>query len=272
MYRRALIALDMSQAESALLGCLAELKQFGVEELVLTHIIKVGYAQGAGVGHEDDLQAWLEAHAAPLREAGFKVDVVVREGADVADTLLAVTDEKKADLLVTGSRSESRIKTLFLGSVARKLLRRATLPVLLVWMEPGKGENQDGCELACRTMLSHPLLVTDFSDKSVGAVQAAVALARKSGKVDSLHVSRGATGTEQAKLDVVASRFPETERGRTILETGEVADTIAAVAKREDNSLIIMGRHGRGWKAGNLFGSTAAELCEMAGKPVLVVA
>lgn len=64
------------------------------------------------------------------RAAGVDAEGLVREGS-ATDVLLAVVDEKKADLLVVGSRGLSRTHRLLLGSVSMAVASAAPCPVLL---------------------------------------------------------------------------------------------------------------------------------------------
>lgn len=46
---------------------------------------------------------------------------------------------------------------------------------------------------------------------------------------------------------------------------------IARHAQERDASLIVVGKHGQNWLASTVIGSTAANLCEIAGRPALMV-
>ena len=46
---------------------------------------------------------------------------------------------------------------------------------------------------------------------------------------------------------------------------------IARIAQERDCSLIVCGKHGQHWVQSMVIGSTALRLCEMAGRPVLLV-
>lgn len=53
-------------------------------------------------------------------------------------------------------------------------------------------------------------------------------------------------------------------------EHGDPAGVIARVAE-EGYTLVIVGKHGRNWIEGMVIGSTAAKVCEIAKRPVLMV-
>lgn len=73
----------------------------------------------------------LDAAAAVLARAGWRVETSVRFGVPVAE-LLAAVKQARADLLVVGGRGTGGVKRLLLGSVAEGVLKQAGVPVLVV--------------------------------------------------------------------------------------------------------------------------------------------
>jgi nucleotide-binding universal stress UspA family protein len=72
-----------------------------------------------------------ESAASVLRAAGRKVTVDGREG-DPASEILAAAKERAADVVVVGSRGQTGLTRLLLGSVARNVLYEAPCSVLVV--------------------------------------------------------------------------------------------------------------------------------------------
>ncbi len=190
MFRTALICLDHSAAQGPLLDCLTDLQDMGVTRVFLTHVVKVGYAQGAGYGHRGALEEWLGARAAPMRAAGLEVEIDIRAAGEVAKDILSAASEYGADLIVIGSRGQNMIRGLFLGSVAREVIRLSTLPVRLEWIEATGNDGDAACERTCHTGLRRLLLATDFSPKAQAAEAAAATLAAKAGIVDLIIVGK----------------------------------------------------------------------------------
>ncbi len=62
-------------------------------------------------------------------EAGIPCQMIVAEG-DPSDELLRISE--KSDLLIMGSVGRTGLDKLLLGSVAEKVVRHSTIPVLLV--------------------------------------------------------------------------------------------------------------------------------------------
>jgi nucleotide-binding universal stress UspA family protein len=69
--------------------------------------------------------------AARLRESGRHADAEMRDG-DAAGEVIAVADQRGADLIVLGSRGRTGFTRLLLGSVARNVLSGSAASVLVV--------------------------------------------------------------------------------------------------------------------------------------------
>lgn len=281
MFKKAVVGLDLSPAEGPIMECLPNLKRWGIEDIVLVHVIRIGYAQGAGFAHEDEYAAWLNEKATHLHEAGIRVSVHVRGSGVVAEELLNVANTEGADLVIVGSRSHNLIHDIFLGSVAKDVLRKATLPVLLERIEPTADETARECEAVCKEKLSSLLLATDFSESARRAEVTALNLLPFADRacflsiVEPIDAKADATlGTDEvraklATLEEEASLF--TERIEIIAETGAPAKIIARVSENIGATLIILGKHGRGWFPESVIGSTAETTCCQAKRPVLMV-
>lgn len=77
------------------------------------------------------LRQRLEPVAEELRRAGWKADVVIRQGAPLHE-LLAATAAARAQLLAVGARGKGGVERLLLGSVCEGALHRAPVSVLVV--------------------------------------------------------------------------------------------------------------------------------------------
>lgn len=280
MFDTVLVALDLAPAEQPIIDCLPELQRWGVRRLILTHVIQVGYMQGAALAYEKDYVAWLEKLAQPLRATGLDVDVGVRASGVPAEEILAAAAEYGADLIVIGSRGHNLISKLFLGSVARAVIQDTTLPLLLEWVEPTAAGTQQKCAAVCTNTLRHVLLATDFSASAAAAEAAAIHLATKAEQVDCLHVmestDRAATSLAashaQEALNILAQRIEAAgSRGNSVVLQGKASTEIARHASSREVSLIVVGKRGQNPITSLLIGSTAANLCEIAGRPVLMV-
>lgn len=130
-------------------------------------------------------------------------------------------------------------------------------------------------------MLGRVLLATDFSRHATPAETAAHMWAERHVPIDCLHViqtqSRLAmplwpTMAEAALSELGAGLHKVgSPVSAALLAEGEPAEQIARTAQTHNHSLVIVGKHGQNWIEGRLIGSTAARICEIAGRPVLVM-
>jgi len=280
MFSTALVALDLSPAERPIIDCLPALAQWGIKRVVLCHVVRVGYAQGGDLAKAQEYSDWLAKCAEPLRAAGMDVSIEIRSGGVIEEELIAAAAHAQARLIVVGSRGHNVVSRMFLGSVARALLHKATIPVLLEWIEPTAAATQSHCEAVCDDTLRHVVIATDFSVDAAAAEHAVLQLAPRAKRIDALHVSPGrdsgvwqlsAEATQAALADLVARIRQAGGTGESIRLEGKVSQEIIRYAETHDASLIVVGKHGRGRLAEKLIGSTAARLCEVAGRPVLMV-
>jgi universal stress protein A len=73
----------------------------------------------------------LEQRAAPLRAAGIDVTIEIGIG-EIAGQILDLAATHRADLIVIGTHGRTGLAHLLMGSIAEKVLRYATVPVLTV--------------------------------------------------------------------------------------------------------------------------------------------
>jgi nucleotide-binding universal stress UspA family protein len=278
MFNTVLVGLDLSPAEQPIIDCLPALQNWGVQRVVLIHVIQVGYIEGATLAHEQEYVDWLEKLAQPLRAAGLQTEVCIRVSGLPADEILAAATEYRADLIVIGSRGHNLLSRIFLGSVARAVIRKTILPVLLEWMEPTDVGSEQKCEVVCKETLRHVLLATDFSGQAARAEQVVFHLATKTRRVDCLHVMEPtsiksiSSATATAAIAALVERIHTAgSEGEGIVLQGKASAEIVSYATRADVSLIVVGKHGQNPLANLVIGSTATNLCEIAGRPVLII-
>jgi len=82
-------------------------------------------------GLKAELYADLEGDVRALTDAGFSVETVVRFG-DPADEIVAVAESEDVHLVVMATHGRSGLGRLLMGSVAEAVLRRVSVPVMMV--------------------------------------------------------------------------------------------------------------------------------------------
>jgi nucleotide-binding universal stress UspA family protein len=138
VYTRILLPLDGSEtAEKAVPFAVAQAERFRAQLILLRAVepILVTRSLAALDDARQERMDWardyLESVATGLREHGIQVKTVVTEEApNVAITEYAETNE--VDLVVLSSRGHSGPSRWLMGSVADRIVRGASVPVLLV--------------------------------------------------------------------------------------------------------------------------------------------
>ena len=215
------------------------------------------------------------------RAGGITVDTTMK-GGHPAREILALADRAQADMLVIGTHGRGGVEHLLLGSVAEKIMRKASCPVLVV--PPGAPGDSDA-------LFSRILCPIDGSAASAHALTYALSLARETdGHVTLLYVVEPVPAAgEFGALDVEEYRRAGEEHARKVLRdavpddvrtwcrldervaTGKPSERILDAATTERADVIVMGVRGRGAIDLLAFGSTTNEVIRRAGCPVLAV-
>lgn len=136
-----LVAVDGSPFTKRMLAYLAAHDEWmGAQHAytVLTVVPPVP-ARAAAVLSKDTLASYYKDESEkvfkPIRaffaKQGLEADFVARQG-NAGDTIAAMADKGKYDLLVLGSHGHGTLGNLVMGSVATKVVANCGVPVLLV--------------------------------------------------------------------------------------------------------------------------------------------
>jgi nucleotide-binding universal stress UspA family protein len=161
---------------------------------------------------------------------GVRVTYSVHDGLPVT-TLHALSAERRATLLVSGTAARGGLERVLQGSVSGRLATDAPCPVVTV-------------PLSARVGDAGPVLAgDDGSDHARRAVLHATELAQR------------------IRRDVVRMR----------VDDGDPVEIIAAAAHEQRACLIVTGTRGRGPVRTALFGSVSTGLVRSAARPVVLV-
>jgi len=220
--------------------------------------------------------------------SGLPIDFRIQEAGYVHDEILAQISATHADLLVLGTHGRSGFQRLFLGSVAEKVIRKASCPTLVV--PPRAPDVPADAAVQFRRILC----LVDFSESSLDALAYAINMAEEAdARLTLLHVvdiptvvseepavfegdlgrirQAAATNARQRLHGLV----PEDARTFCTVETaiveGRAYPEILRQAAEGQSDLIVMGVRGRGAVDRLLFGSTTHHVIRAATCPVLIV-
>jgi nucleotide-binding universal stress UspA family protein len=165
---------------------------------------------------------------------------------DISDVLFRLVRDHEIDLLVLGTHGRTGLPKLLMGSVAEKIFRLASIPVLTV----GPGVSRDQNRVA---QFKRILFATDFSDESLAAAPYAISLAQEhEAHLSVLHVlEHPHTGTVdyESNADFIIRRLEglvSKESGlwfgsNYAVEFGPAEEQILKFADLHNADLIVLG-------------------------------
>jgi nucleotide-binding universal stress UspA family protein len=146
LFKRILIPLDGSAtAEQALPYAIAQTEKFGASLILLRVLEPFPHVHGMSVAELESIkqqtsewaQERLDQLVAEIRGRGISAKAAVVEGRPNV-TILQFAEKNRVDLIVICSRGRSGLSRWLMGSVADRVVRGATVPVLLVRSQKGE--------------------------------------------------------------------------------------------------------------------------------------
>ena len=178
--------------------------------------------------------------------AGVEHEAIIEIG-DVWDATSALIEKNNIDLVVLGTHGRKGVEKVLLGSVAEKIFRLAPCPVLTVGPNVRLNANRTA-------ELKRILYATTFSPASVPAVAYAISMAQENqAHLDILHVVEAyktgelvgpnelKSGCEQRMHSLVPEGADLWCEPNFMVEVGEPAEQILAVAKGRQSDMIVLG-------------------------------
>jgi nucleotide-binding universal stress UspA family protein len=291
MIKKILCAIDRSPSSLQAFGYAIALARWQSARLNLLEVIEEAPPPGVtrapksdGVPNETrtTLERDLRRVLTARRASDVKVEISLRKG-KVVQEILAQAKTSRADLIVIGSHGREGLQRLVLGSVAERVLRLATHPVLTV---------RRGVRLARRSRSPFETILcpTDFSAAANKAVAYAKRLAKEADarlilmtavewpfgdEVTSGAVAELQKSIESNASDALTRLLPRPAsngpRAQAIVAIGKASAAIVKVARARSVDLIVMGVSGRGALDVALLGSTTHHVIREGAWPVLTV-
>ncbi len=146
MYKRVLIPLDGSElAEQALPHAIAQARCFQAELILLKVLEPFPHARGMSLGDLERIRQqastwareYLERLATDVRQQGITAEAITIDGRPHVE-IPQFAETNQVHLIVMSTRGQSGLSRWLMGSVADRVVRGATIPVLLVRVERKK--------------------------------------------------------------------------------------------------------------------------------------
>lgn len=315
-FRRIVIALDGTPAAETAIATTLEIAGRENVEFILLRVVPQLHrfqriAQFAEEYEREIAEAsaraerYLEEVASRNVFAGATVLRNVRVHEHEATAIVEFAEQIGADLIAAGAHSRSGVERFLLGSVADRVLRTASVPVLLTRTAPPAAERGAGAsaqderhEAASEAADSAPatraprlarvVVGVDFAEPSVAAAKwvseqfvgadtilvhgvyvpppPTFSVASTTGREQFIETAR--RGAEERLAGLVASLQNATARG--VVRVGEPAATLTSAAQEFAADLIVVGDRGERTGIARLLGGTADRVLRTASSPVLL--
>jgi universal stress protein E len=266
--RRILLASDLMERSQIALARAVQLKRATASGLTLMHVVDPGLTEELGKRRQVAAMATMEAHLADLSADKLRRMVLKASVGDPVAVIVAEAESADADLVMLGEPGQHRLKELFAGTTAERVIRHSRRPVLVVKVPSDQ---------------PYQRVVTAFdrSEAAGRALATALALAPRA-EFRLVYASPGSEDgrgeEEAAHTQVLLADAAEQVMRRSLypharlaVEVGQgaPAQTITSALAALDADLLAMGTHSSGRLQAAVFGSVAQQL--LAASPCDVV-
>jgi nucleotide-binding universal stress UspA family protein len=254
-----LVATDLGDLDRLMPFALQQAQQ-SQARIILFHVLGAGAgisADPVGMPYYDPAGAiefaikTLEPWRMMARSQQVPCDAVVREG-HPAPQIIAGARQFKADRLLLGTRSRSKVSKLLLGSVAEQVLRSVNLPVITVGpeahLEAASGTDSQRVVLHATTLRETSCPSAALACEIAATHKARLVLMHVLPPLDEMkreHLPTGLDSTALRELRILAAETGANELCCTEVETriahGHPAIEILAASVDLNASLIVLG-------------------------------
>jgi nucleotide-binding universal stress UspA family protein len=281
-----LAATDYSETAERAVALAGILALRFLADLHLLHVAVLVEGSNLDEGSLDPLQAISEETRRKLLEKSsgnhdVSVTPLLVRGIDPDEVIVETASNLGCDLIVLGTHGRRGLSHLFLGSVAERVVRTSSAPVLT--LRADAMVELDG--------VTRILVPYDFSDASADAIRHAAAWADAlDGEITLLHVVEPVVYPEFYSVDILpdnlmmrlttrseealgeaAAELLDGRASSTLVEVGRAADTIVNLADPERFDLVVMATRGLSGLEHVLLGSVAESVLRRCRVPMLTV-
>ncbi|TVQ66201.1 MAG: universal stress protein [Balneolaceae bacterium] len=295
LFTHALVALDLSEASDLIVKTVPHFKEFGTRKITLVTVVSVPFTGERTEFNIDDHKQKLDQYKKELEQYDLIVETEVRAGTYfyAPAEILTAAAERAADFLIIGSRGQSKVQELLIGSTATEVLQRSLLPVFLINIDM----KQDSEESEKRSLyvtqpvedaLNHVLHATDFSDTAKRAFNVVRNLDEKGnvGKISLIHVQgdhaialKDPASLERLneqtleQLEELRNELSDKTRNDSeiIITYGTPGREIIQAIDQNGVTLVVMGSQGRGFVEEFFLGGVSTQVTRYSKVPVLLI-
>jgi len=272
---------------------LLDLTEAGLKEIILVHVIErdeVAFVPYGGYMKEKEMamrkkaEDQFEEWQAVLEKKGVASKVYIQVGVQNA-VILDIANKEKVDLIVAGRKKRTLFEKVYVGTHLLDLIRRSAVPIL---MDKYMAEYEQDGKIITRInkrIFDRPILATDWSQPSSNAVDALIQLKRLASEVMVVHnigvrISKSMSPAQlleiekesRDRLEEYCNRFASAGlKAKSYLSSGRTVPEILNLSRKQDASMIVLGRTGKDWLSEYWLGGVSHRIAETSELPVLLI-
>jgi len=287
MFKRLIVATDLSAASLELVKCLGGLKAYGAEECLLLQCLSIQETSSLSLSYTlSVLEGMLQNLKEVLVQQGYIVETRVVPGI-AKNEINRIAVNEDFSLIVVGAQEHTLTSEIFFGGLAYDVIHYAQKPVLLIRMEDYLQEGISFIKTLGCGMSDHILFPTDFSENADLAFNYVTKMALLGVKKITLFHVQDKSRISKYPEDSLA-KLNEIDNARlqdmknilqekaiaevdTFLTYGSPAVEILKLIRERNIQLVVMGSQGRGFVKELFLGSVSNNVARHSLASVLLI-
>ena len=271
-FDRVLLATDLTPESDNLTECLFSLCPDTETEVVLAHVFDDDDDADPDGSKYKKVSSRLEGYKNDLEQAGYEEISVVTPVGEPFEAISRTGEDVQADLIMVASHGKGFIKSAIMGSTTFDLARATNLPLFI---------NKDEDGLCGGHLLDTVMIPTDFSKKSLSALNIVRGWREYVGKVIFMHVIERSRSKHDYKEQYANARMLLQELVDEMkifgidadfrIARGAASKEIAHLVRQEHVNMIMMTKTGAGLVKGLVIGSTSQNVILNADCSILLL-
>lgn len=271
-FTKVLLASDLTPQSDNLLGCLTGLCPDTETEVVLAHVVDSDEDADPHGSTYKEIRNHLEGYEQKLKSKGYEAVTIATPAGEPEKVLNDLIEECEADLLMVASHGKGFFERTFKGSTTYEMAKNATIPLFI-----DRDDDNDNSD----ELLGTVMVATDFSKKSLEALNIIRELREFVGRVVFLHVVEHSRSREDFREQEAAAEMQLEElvdelkifgiEADYIVEKGRASQKIDEVCEKENVGMVIMARTGTGISNNLALGGTAENVVLNVDRAILLL-
>ncbi len=275
---KVLIPIDFSKTSEKLCDSIIELKNLGINEVILTHVIENSYI---GI-KPHKLKKYYEERLFSIKQVVDssidKVSIKVQIGRGSRE-ILKLANTEEVSLILIASHGRGLIRNFFLGRTVYNVVRKSKKPILVEKFENLEKEKEENIQIARVKKFNKILVPTDFSKYAEEVFNKVKKIPTHPEEIiiTSIIESNKDLTEQEISISEKLDHLKETldkenicDKVSTITRQGTASREIINLAQEIKVGIIIMATRGKGYFKNLPIGSTAERVARKSRVPVLL--